>query len=608
MVSEVARVAFEAKTDDLVRADKLMGKLTQTGARLDSQVSKLSRQFTVQKGAATQLSYQLQDVAVQLGSGARAATVFTQQAPQILSVFGPAGAILGTVAAIGGAVAGPLVQSMFQATDASEDLEKAMKALDDTIKLTKGGTALLSEEFEILASKSREVAEVQLKARLIEATNASTAAFTLLKDEVEDLGISLEGTGRNAQAQSNRLRRTADDYGITTKQARELNEAIRGLSGPEDLDGIKQLQSAINEIALSGENGNDKFTKLAQAVNESAFSMSQAKEISDLLNDGLNDLDGTIKKSSESALANAEAIDKMQERQARAAERARELAAAQAERDRAQAASSLERLEFDLATREEKIRIAAERRQEMVARNLELENISEQRAAEISKQIELDKQSELYRLRDQRFKDAMQQQAQQDAETQAHLESSFDSITGLLSSKSRKFFEIMKAGSIATAVVKGVEAAVSSYAFGARVGGPYTGAAFAAISAAATGAQIGAIAAQKPPSARANGGQVMGGNSYLVGERGPEVLTMPSSGSVTPNHKLGTIGGAPKIDLQTNVQIIGGSQGAQVENTTRQVSETKYIQDVVVKLIDNPSSPAGRALQSRYALTPRGSR
>lgn len=40
---------------------------------------------------------------------------------------------------------------------------------------------------------------------------------------------------------------------------------------------------------------------------------------------------------------------------------------------------------------------------------------------------------------------------------------------------------------------------------------------------------------------RASGGPVYAGQSYLVGERGPEVVTMGGSGYVTPNHALGGI-------------------------------------------------------------------
>jgi len=39
--------------------------------------------------------------------------------------------------------------------------------------------------------------------------------------------------------------------------------------------------------------------------------------------------------------------------------------------------------------------------------------------------------------------------------------------------------------------------------------------------------------------ARANGGPVMGGGSYLVGERGPELFTPGTSGNITPNGAMG---------------------------------------------------------------------
>jgi len=39
--------------------------------------------------------------------------------------------------------------------------------------------------------------------------------------------------------------------------------------------------------------------------------------------------------------------------------------------------------------------------------------------------------------------------------------------------------------------------------------------------------------------ARANGGPVMGGSSYLVGERGAEIFTPSTSGNITPNNALG---------------------------------------------------------------------
>lgn len=39
--------------------------------------------------------------------------------------------------------------------------------------------------------------------------------------------------------------------------------------------------------------------------------------------------------------------------------------------------------------------------------------------------------------------------------------------------------------------------------------------------------------------ARANGGSVMGGTAYLVGERGPELFVAPKTGTIIPNNKMG---------------------------------------------------------------------
>jgi phage-related minor tail protein len=48
---------------------------------------------------------------------------------------------------------------------------------------------------------------------------------------------------------------------------------------------------------------------------------------------------------------------------------------------------------------------------------------------------------------------------------------------------------------------------------------------------------------------RANGGPVMGGGTYLVGERGPELFTPGTSGSITPNNALG---GSTSITVNVN--------------------------------------------------------
>ncbi|MFM0256104.1 phage tail tape measure protein [Paraburkholderia sediminicola] len=107
--------------------------------------------------------------------------------------------------------------------------------------------------------------------------------------------------------------------------------------------------------------------------------------------------------------------------------------------------------------------------------------------------------------------------------------------------------------------------------------------------------------------ARASGGPVAGGNTYLVGEKGPELFTPDSSGSIVPNHALGSGGGG------VSVQIVNNSD-SQVQQP--QVSQDSSGQKFIRLIIDQAKSEmagevasgqgtVSKALSQRYGLTPR---
>ena len=72
-----------------------------------------------------------------------------------------------------------------------------------------------------------------------------------------------------------------------------------------------------------------------------------------------------------------------------------------------------------------------------------------------------------------------------------------------------------------------------------------------------TGGLLGAIF-------KAEGGPVKGGQSYIVGERGPEMFTPGVSGAITPNHQLGG---------STNVVVNVDASGSSVEGDETQGRE-----------------------------------
>jgi hypothetical protein len=74
-------------------------------------------------------------------------------------------------------------------------------------------------------------------------------------------------------------------------------------------------------------------------------------------------------------------------------------------------------------------------------------------------------------------------------------------------------------------------------------------AAIGLIEYAKAGGNTAAVDAMRFRGARAMGGPVAGGSTYLVGERGPELFTPGTSGSITPNNALG---GGTSITVNVN--------------------------------------------------------
>ena len=74
---------------------------------------------------------------------------------------------------------------------------------------------------------------------------------------------------------------------------------------------------------------------------------------------------------------------------------------------------------------------------------------------------------------------------------------------------------------------------------------------------------LGSIASRLNPfgGGRASGGSVMGGTSYLVGERGAELFTPSSNGTITPNSALG---GGNTYNITVNGALDGESVSRQI--------------------------------------------
>ena len=172
----------------------------------------------------------------------------------------------------------------------------------------------------------------------------------------------------------------------------------------------------------------------------------------------------------------------------------------------------------------------------------------------------------------------------------------------------------MTANAAATSAQAGLAAFASTAAI--PIVGPALAPGAAAAAIAATAPFVTAISALSTAAiaGRALGGQVRGGESYVVGERGPELLTMGSGGRITPNEMLrGNSRNAsqsqqPKTELKVQVQNYGSSEisverisATDVRIIAREVA-AQTVRDqapgVVASDISNPNGRVSKSLSN----------
>jgi phage-related minor tail protein len=83
----------------------------------------------------------------------------------------------------------------------------------------------------------------------------------------------------------------------------------------------------------------------------------------------------------------------------------------------------------------------------------------------------------------------------------------------------------------------------------------------------------------------ANGGSAKAGKSYIVGEKGPELFTPGTTGTVTPNHALGG---------STNVVVNVDASGSSVEGDVQQSEQLgRAISDAIQSELVKQQRPGG---------------
>ena len=204
-----------------LKLDQAQKKNSSTSAKLASQTQKLSKVTKVQSSANHQLAnsykavggaamvggkkmntfnmriqqggYQLQDFVVQMQSGTSFFTAFSQQGSQFAGIFGPAGAVIGAVIAIG-SVIGALALKAYQGSqdirtmqESVEDLASASsdikRAVDDINKINANGNLTSASEAMLSMAKSaKSIAEAQMSSAMASFANQAKVSVGLFEN------------------------------------------------------------------------------------------------------------------------------------------------------------------------------------------------------------------------------------------------------------------------------------------------------------------------------------------------------------------------------------------------------------------------------------------
>lgn len=308
--------------------------------KLDTQLNATSKVMSSGlRGSFQQAGYQIQDFIVQVQGGQSALVAFSQQGSQLAGAFGPGGAIVGALIALGTVVAGTLISSLNGGKSAMDALKDAAERMNDVISVSSQGIAALSDKYANLARVNVTAATLLRNQALIEYNQAISkipkaigeAADSVLSfgdkaisalaggyasvegfnDRLKSLNITTDdynsamkqayGAGQAFSATANSLGNTvgavASKLGISEEAAFGLTKQLADLSDNPSPQALQTLALRIGDMISSSKNAKpelvelyNKIVDLSTGASQAAFNFELLKKSTDNLTAGQKSL------------------------------------------------------------------------------------------------------------------------------------------------------------------------------------------------------------------------------------------------------------------------------------------------------------------------------
>ncbi|PZX19821.1 hypothetical protein LX81_00284 [Palleronia aestuarii] len=222
------------------------GRVASSATRAAAANTKVATSTRGMSGGIQNVSFQLQDFAVQVGAGTAASVALGQQLPQLLGGFGVLGAVLGAVVAIGIPLAASFFRSGVEAEDLADRADTLRKAVGDYQAAAEGAlipTDELAKKYGTATAAAREFIDALKEITRVDALDALQKSADAIASSFGNLGSSsadeLREYGRLIEEYAGRTRdRSSNPDPEMARRVMEImqaNEALGELSTKLDL-------------------------------------------------------------------------------------------------------------------------------------------------------------------------------------------------------------------------------------------------------------------------------------------------------------------------------------------------------------------------------------
>lgn len=231
---------YDASAQRLTRVASAQARANTASAASVKSMNTVSAASGRMGSAIQQAGFQVGDFAVQVASGQGVLRPFIQQGTQLISAFGPAGAVIGALGAIVGAVA----TSFITAEDEASDLDDTISDLGLRAREATKDFDEFRGEIDDLTSAQRGLLGVNIAQQLIQMQGALPELNS---------GLDRVGAGflRVLDFDDSRIETFADYTGAAAEDLRGLAEAGARISSLSPDDQIDDLANAVAKFVAS---------------------------------------------------------------------------------------------------------------------------------------------------------------------------------------------------------------------------------------------------------------------------------------------------------------------------------------------------------------------